>query len=551
MVTPNVNFAPWRTPPRSGGPCNGGQSPPSHVASGSFMTYGTSDSQPVTVANVPNRILVFVFVGEGRRRLAQLGHLRRAAAAAARRARPGQRAARAPVPRQPAGRDRAAGVDEDRRATRTSSGATASTRASTRRRRGGAGGARRRRATRPARRASSSHAQSGDLVVDGVVFNGPNGVGSGPVAGAGQSQRWSTRLSTTQGGSSDKLAASPVTMTWTPSPGTGNGLDWALIGAPLQPAAGGGGPLPSTTSTQSSTTATDVAPGTSVTDTATVTGAGPVPTGTVTFFLCQPATVTANGGNCHDRRRAGRRGEAARRRRVTRPPTRRRHDHGRHLLLAGRLLGRRDATTARATAARRTSASRPRCRRAAAADRLPVGGLVLGLRDERLAAGDGAGDGEPDPRLRVRRQARLRHADLGHLRRQPLQLLAARSQGSVRLELRYLVNPPAGTAQLAWTKSGASQNVTWGYSVYSGVNQATPFGAPVQAGASGDGGGAKSARRPGVVRRPRRRRGRLQRRVRPGGRARRPAAGQTPAGRGGSRRRRAARRTSPARPRRR
>ncbi len=49
--------------------------------------------------------------------------------------------------------------------------------------------------------------------------------------------------------------------------------------------------------TQSST----VVPGTSVTDTATVAGVAglPVPTGTVTFFLCQPATVVLNDGDCH------------------------------------------------------------------------------------------------------------------------------------------------------------------------------------------------------------------------------------------------------------
>src|SRR5581483_7217010 len=70
-------------------------------------------------------------------------------------------------------------------------------------------------------------AQSGDLVVDGVVVNGPNVAGSGPVAGAGQSQRFSRRQSTTQGGSSDKLAASPVTMSWSPAAGTATGLDWA------------------------------------------------------------------------------------------------------------------------------------------------------------------------------------------------------------------------------------------------------------------------------------------------------------------------------------
>ncbi|MGB7209429.1 MAG: hypothetical protein WBD27_12265, partial [Pyrinomonadaceae bacterium] len=50
--------------------------------------------------------------------------------------------------------------------------------------------------------------------------------------------------------------------------------------------------------TASNPTGTGVAPGTSVTDQATVSGSGPVPTGNVTFFLCQPATVTANGGTC-------------------------------------------------------------------------------------------------------------------------------------------------------------------------------------------------------------------------------------------------------------
>jgi len=50
--------------------------------------------------------------------------------------------------------------------------------------------------------------------------------------------------------------------------------------------------------------ATNVTPGSSVSDTATVTGSSlaggtaPTPTGTVKFFLCQPATVTSNGGDC-------------------------------------------------------------------------------------------------------------------------------------------------------------------------------------------------------------------------------------------------------------
>ncbi len=57
---------------------------------------------------------------------------------------------------------------------------------------------------------------------------------------------------------------------------------------------------PSTTVTTATPTGGNVVPGTSVSDSATVTGiaGGPVPTGTVKFFLCQPATVTANGGDC-------------------------------------------------------------------------------------------------------------------------------------------------------------------------------------------------------------------------------------------------------------
>jgi hypothetical protein len=68
----------------------------------------------------------------------------------------------------------------------------------------------------------------------------------------------------------------------------------------------------------------------------------------------------------------------------------------------------------------------------------------------------------------------------------PFTLLAARSQGSVRVELWYLLNPPVGTNILSWTKSGSNQNSTWGASVYSGVNQTTPFGTAAQTGASQD-----------------------------------------------------------------
>src|SRR5262249_14965823 len=51
---------------------------------------------------------------------------------------------------------------------------------------------------------------------------------------------------------------------------------------------------PAPVATSSTPTGT-VAPGASATDTATVSGGGPTPTGTVTFFLCDPATVGANG----------------------------------------------------------------------------------------------------------------------------------------------------------------------------------------------------------------------------------------------------------------
>jgi hypothetical protein len=53
--------------------------------------------------------------------------------------------------------------------------------------------------------------------------------------------------------------------------------------------------LPPTVVTTSSPTGGNVAPGTSVSDSATVTGSGPTPTGTVKFFLCQPSEVTAGG----------------------------------------------------------------------------------------------------------------------------------------------------------------------------------------------------------------------------------------------------------------
>src|SRR5262249_20958439 len=64
MVGPNVDFTPWRTAAAPGGACNGGKGPPRQASSQGFVRYGSSDSQSVTVPNVANRILVFVFSGK-------------------------------------------------------------------------------------------------------------------------------------------------------------------------------------------------------------------------------------------------------------------------------------------------------------------------------------------------------------------------------------------------------------------------------------------------------------------------------------------------------
>ncbi len=57
---------------------------------------------------------------------------------------------------------------------------------------------------------------------------------------------------------------------------------------------------PSSTDTTADPTGGSIVPGTSASDSATVSGGlgQPTPTGTVKFFLCQPGTVTANGGDC-------------------------------------------------------------------------------------------------------------------------------------------------------------------------------------------------------------------------------------------------------------
>lgn len=69
---------------------------------------------------------------------------------------------------------------------------------------------------------------------------------------------------------------------------------------------------------------------------------------------------------------------------------------------------------------------------------------------------------------------------------QPLTRLVSSGQGSARIEVWYLLAPPEGTATFSWSKSGASQNVTWGLSVFAGVDQSTPFTDVKQAGATQD-----------------------------------------------------------------
>ena len=71
--------------------------------------------------------------------------------------------------------------------------------------------------------------------------------------------------------------------------------------------------------------------------------------------------------------------------------------------------------------------------------------------------------------------------------------LVARGQGSARIEVWYLLGPPEGTATFAWSKSGLNQNVTWGLSLFAGVDGTTPFTSVVQTGATQDQrGGLKS-----------------------------------------------------------
>lgn len=70
-------------------------------------------------------------------------------------------------------------------------------------------------------------------------------------------------------------------------------------------------------------------------------------------------------------------------------------------------------------------------------------------------------------------------------------LVAQRNQGSVRAELWAYIAPPTGAVTVAWTKTGSGQNIAWAVSVYSGVNQSTPYEDIGQAGVTQDSGGAK------------------------------------------------------------
>jgi hypothetical protein len=271
-------------------------------------------------------------------------------------------------------------------------------------------------------------------------------------------------------------------MSWTP-PGSAK-ADWALIAVPLRPSR-----LPSVTRTQSSTTASDVVPGTAVTDTAAVSGGGPTPTGTVAFFLCQPATVSANGGDC---RQGGDQVGAARPLDASGRAT---SDASADTSAIGRYCWRAeysgDASYEPSSETTATNECFTTTATVAAVSYLDGGSYsVYGVADSRQVSVPAG----PDRLLLFvfagkRGGDSLRSVTLGGA---PLSLLASRDQGSVHLELRYLVAPPAGTATLAWSKTGSVQNVTWGWSVYSGVAQAAPFGAPVPAGATGAPAGTKS-----------------------------------------------------------
>ena len=217
-----------------------------------------------------------------------------------------------------------------------------------------------------------------------------------------------------------------------------------------------------------------------MTDTATVTGVGRRRPGPVTFFLCQPATVTANGGNCHTggsqvgapKSLDGRLGDLGR---VDE------HDDGRHLLLAGRVRGRRQLQP-----------------------------LERARGHQRVLHGHDAGGGGP-----ITFQARGSFQRFGTSDSQPVTVpaganrilvfvfagkfggdtlssvtyggvpltLAGRARPAQRASRDPLPDQPAaghGAACLDEDRRQPERHL--GLHIYSGVNQATPFGSAAQTG---------------------------------------------------------------------
>jgi hypothetical protein len=210
----------------------------------------------------------------------------------------------------------------------------------------------------------------------------------------------------------------------------------------------------------------------------------------VTFFLCPPATVAANGGTC---------------------------SQGGAQVGAAKTLAPTGALSAAATSDA-GSATDPGayCWRAVySGDGLyaglasagsdcfavaspPAGGVTL------LASGGRATYGTSDAQSVTVPNASNRLLVLVFAGRpasagvaaffggRPLQRLTATDERSVHLDILYLVDPPIGTQQLTTFFGQSAQNATWGYSLYAGVDQTHPFGTPSTAGGVDDPGGVKS-----------------------------------------------------------
>lgn len=54
-------------------------------------------------------------------------------------------------------------------------------------------------------------------------------------------------------------------------------------------------------------------------------------------------------------------------------------------------------------------------------------------------------------------------------------LVATRGQGQALISIYRYTAPPTGSLTVAWAKSGSAQNVTWGWTIYSGVDQTAPI----------------------------------------------------------------------------